>query len=80
LSVYSLSRPESRVSSAAMPRLLRPTEVADMLGVTVGWLANLRHQQRGIPFVKLETKAIRYRAEDVEAYLAASVVEPVKVA
>jgi excisionase family DNA binding protein len=45
-------------------RLLSPEEVAEMLGVPVGTLANWRYQGRGPAFVKIG-RHVRYRRSDV---------------
>lgn len=50
--------------------LARPAEVAEYLGVSVGALATQRYRGEGIPYVRLSARAIRYRWEDVEAWLA----------
>ncbi len=52
-----------------MNEYLTPKQLADFLQLTERTLANQRSEGRGIPFVKIE-KAVRYRAADVEAYLA----------
>lgn len=49
--------------------LLTPNEVADALGVTVGTLNNLRYRGEGPDFIKLGHRTIRYRQEDIEAWI-----------
>jgi len=54
--------------------LLTPQETAQILGVSMGTLAQWRSQRRGPPFVKIEGRLVRYRLADLEAYLASSLV------
>jgi hypothetical protein len=51
-----------------MIEFLTPKQLADLLQVTEGTLANQRTEGRGIPFVKIE-KAVRYRAVDLDEYM-----------
>ncbi|MGI6638399.1 MAG: helix-turn-helix domain-containing protein [Desulfobulbus sp.] len=54
-------------------RLLTPEETANMLGIQAQTLAAWRCKRRyPLRYVKLG-RAIRYRREDVEAFIAASV-------
>ncbi|WP_405436687.1 helix-turn-helix domain-containing protein [Streptomyces avidinii] len=53
--------------------LLKPRELAQELGVHVGTLANWRSQGIGPRYSKLSSSPqapVRYRREDVDAYLA----------
>lgn len=59
-------------------RLLKPSEVAPLLGVTTGYLANLRSRGEGISYVKVGS-AVRYRASHVARYIAANTVYTVEV-
>lgn len=70
---------EHRASLGADPkRLFRPNEVAEMLGVTEWCLRNWRHLgTKGPKFIKLGERFIRYRAADVEAWLAARETTPI---
>lgn len=54
-------------------RLLRPDEVAELLGVPVGTMANWRYQGRGPAFVKVG-RHVRYRRRDVDAWIDRHVV------
>ncbi|MFE9065041.1 helix-turn-helix transcriptional regulator [Streptomyces violaceusniger] len=52
--------------------LLKPKEVAAVLRVSVGTLANWRHQGVGPRYLKLSPAVnapVRYRDEDVTAYM-----------
>lgn len=54
-----------------MSHLLTETEVAKRIGMSVHWLRRKRWSGGGIPFCKLgERGAVRYRPEDVEAFIA----------
>lgn len=48
--------------------LLTADEVAQRFRLTVDTLSNQRRANVGLPFVKFETGAVRYRASDVIAY------------
>lgn len=53
--------------------LLTPAEVAQLLGVTVGWLASARCSGYGPPFVKFHRGRqgnVRYALAAVEAWIA----------
>ena len=67
---------ESPGSSRASARLLTPRQAAELLGVPESTLAQWRSQRRGPPYVKLESRLIRYRVAHLEAYLAEHVVQP----
>ncbi len=56
--------------------LLSPKQAAEFLGVSLDTLAQWRSQRRGPPYVKLEGRLVRYRAADLESYLAQHAVEP----
>lgn len=49
--------------------LATPPEVAEYLGCSVGQLAQLRYHGTGPVFVKPSGNRIRYRWEDVEAWV-----------
>lgn len=56
-----------------MSELLKETEVAPLIGMSVHWLRRKRWAGGGIPFIKLVDGvggAVRYRREDVEAFIA----------
>lgn len=59
------------------PKFLRPSDVSERWGISVGHLANLRVRGTGPTYLKLNNGAIRYRLSDLEAYEAASRVEAV---
>lgn len=56
-------------TSNAGERLLRPSEVAEFLNVTVSALENWRSRGGPLPFVRLSGRAVRYRQADVDAYV-----------
>lgn len=57
---------------------LRPSDLAERWGTSVGRLSNDRSAGRGVRYVRIGTR-ILYRLADVEAYEAARTVEPVGV-
>lgn len=54
-------------------RLLWPEQVAEMLGLPTGTLANRRYQGRGPAFVKIG-RHVRYRRSDVAGWVEERVV------
>jgi excisionase family DNA binding protein len=66
------------VMASAQPtaKLLTPKQAAEFLGVPDGTLAQWRSQRRGPVFIKLEGRLVRYRARDLETYIAERVVAP----
>jgi predicted DNA-binding transcriptional regulator AlpA len=69
---------ESRHGSTE-PRLLCDKEVAKFLGVSEVTLADWRRLKKGPPFVRLEGRMVRYRASDIEAWLAAQEIRPSRI-
>jgi hypothetical protein len=54
-----------------MSTLMKESEVALMIGLSVHWLRRMRWSGGGIPFIKLnERGSVRYRREDVEEFVA----------
>ncbi len=62
-------------SSIRLSVLLTPRQAAEFLSVRESTLAQWRSQQRGPLYIKLEGRLVRYRASDVEDYLARHAVE-----
>lgn len=62
-----------------VPELWSEKRTAEQLGVSPGSLRQDRHRGIGLPFVRLGRK-VRYRAEDVAAYIAAHTVTPEHIA
>lgn len=56
----------------AVPRLLTQKEAAALTRMSEKWLERDRWVERRIPFVKIG-RAVRYRAEDIAAYIDANV-------
>ena len=50
--------------------LLPPAVVAEALGLTTGHLAQMRYTGGGPKYIKVSGRAVRYRWEDVEAWIA----------
>ena len=55
-----------------MPQLLTPEQAAGYLGLSKQMLAQLRYSGKGATFRKLGTKTVRYRAEDLDAWVDAA--------
>ena len=63
------------------PRLWTPRELADYTGIPIRTLADWRTRRArirglGLPFVALSPHNVRYRDEDVEAFIAGRIVAP----
>ncbi|GGF45319.1 hypothetical protein GCM10010922_21290 [Microbacterium sorbitolivorans] len=63
------------------PRLWTPSELADYTGIPIRTLADWRTERArsrglGLPFVVLSSHNIRYRNEDVEAFITSHLVAP----
>lgn len=61
-------------AAAPISALLLPEEVAGITGLSVETLAQWRSQRKGIPFVKISRNCVRYRQDDLEAWLAERIV------
>lgn len=59
---------------AFMERLLSAKDVAEWTGLTVGHLAQLRYTGKGPCYVRLSSRRVAYRLEDVESWLEACTV------
>lgn len=57
--------------------LLEPKTLAKMLGLTVRALEAWRLRGEGPSFIRISSRCIRYRRQDVEAWLAARFISPV---
>ena len=53
----------------ALPVLLTETEAAKLIGFSIRTVQKWRMQGRGPKFVKVSSRAIRYRREDVDAWI-----------
>ena len=54
-------------------RSRNPAEAAAYIGVSRSWLAKARITGRGPRYVKIDTKTVVYRKQDLDAWLAARV-------
>jgi hypothetical protein len=61
--------------ATTVPALLTDPQVTELLGLPVGALRQDRYLSVGLPYVRIGHR-IRYRAEDVAAYIAANTVTP----
>ena len=55
--------------------LLTPRQASEFLGIPESTLAQWRSQRRGPPYIKLESRLIRYRRSDLEVYIGQHLVE-----
>jgi excisionase family DNA binding protein len=56
--------------------LLTTEQAAARTGLSVNTLMKHRKQNRGMPFLRIGGRTVRYRTADVEAYLIAQTVHP----
>lgn len=68
MSVISSKEQDQRANPSAISRLLNTPETADRIGTSVSYLNKLRCAGGGPVFVKMG-RLVRYRPEDVDAYL-----------
>lgn len=54
--------------------LLSADDVSRITGLSVETLAQWRSQRRGIPFLKVSRNCVRYRQQDLDAWLEARIV------
>ena len=52
-------------------KYLTETQVSRLVGLSRKTLQKARYEGTGIPFVRIGKRAVRYRVEEVEAYLEA---------
>lgn len=52
-----------------MGKLLTTEEAANFLGVSMAFLERDRWAGARVPFIKVGSRAVRYRREDLEAYV-----------
>jgi hypothetical protein len=55
-----------------LPSIMTAAELAPAIRVTVGALSQDRFQKRGIPYIRMGSRSIRYVRADVARYLAAN--------
>jgi excisionase family DNA binding protein len=60
--------PARKPTAAPAIRLLTPKEVAELLKVTVSWLAKARVRGEGPPYIRIG-RSVRYREEDLIDWL-----------
>jgi predicted DNA-binding transcriptional regulator AlpA len=53
-------------------RLISSRDAERMLGFASGFLAKKRVQGFGLPYVKLGSRAVRYRLSDIESFIGAN--------
>jgi predicted DNA-binding transcriptional regulator AlpA len=56
--------------------LLSTRDAAQRLGIAFGTLQNMRSRGEGPAFVRIGRKAVRYRIQDLDAYLAQHTIQP----
>ncbi len=56
-------------------RLFRTREAAEFLGVSEHTLHQMRFYKKGIPYIKIGSKSVRYRKRDLIEYIEKHVVD-----
>ncbi|MDQ5987906.1 MAG: hypothetical protein CSYNP_03654 [Syntrophus sp. SKADARSKE-3] len=59
-------------------RYLTEHEVAAVTGIAVSTLRNDRHLRRGIPYLKVGKRSIRYMTPDITGYMESLRIDPNK--
>ena len=54
---------------ANTPRYLTETQVSDLTGFALSTLRNWRFERRGIPYLRIGKRSIRYLYDDVVAFM-----------
>lgn len=62
-----MTQTQATPADTAHSDLLTPAQLAERWHVTIGHLANLRHQGEGIGYLKIGTR-VAYRYQDVVAF------------
>jgi len=62
---------QNNISELLKKPYLTEKEVAALTGRSVFTLRNERHLRRGIPYLKISARSIRYKLEDVQATMEA---------
>lgn len=57
-------------------KLLKTAEAAKYLSVSKAFLERDRWAGAKVPFIKIGSRAVRYRLQDLEAYILASTCKP----
>ncbi len=55
--------------------LLKEAEVKSESGFSLAWLRRCRLERRGLRYIKISRKMVRYRRQDIESYLDLHAVE-----
>jgi predicted DNA-binding transcriptional regulator AlpA len=69
-----LAKTPATKPAPCIDRLLEAAEVAAITGLSIETLAQWRSQRKGIPFVKISRNVVRYRQDDLDAFLNARIV------
>lgn len=56
-----------------LPELLTAKQLSEIIGISVDTLANDRYLRQGLPYIKIG-KRVRYRLDDVMAYIESKTV------
>ena len=64
------------MTSELLDELWDAKRTAEYLGTTEDVLARERQDRRGLPYVVIGQRRIRYRVSDIAAYVSANVVVP----
>lgn len=66
---------DTRYAEATGQPLLSEEQAADYLGVTPACLRQRRHREQPPSYIRISSRCVRYRPEDLEEFLEARTVE-----
>lgn len=75
---HGLERDGGKASTPAQTCLLDQQAAAKLLGLQPATLSWWRTTARGPRFIRISNRAVRYRPEDIEVFIAELAVEPAK--
>ena len=67
--MQSVSRPNNQEDTEMYAQLLNTQQAATILGVSKAFLERDRWAGARIPFIKVGSRAVRYRMSDIDAYI-----------
>jgi len=70
---YMLPQSYSKLEEAMQNELLTTSQAATLLGVSMAFLERDRWAGARIPFIKVGSRAVRYRQSDLDAYIESKV-------
>jgi len=60
---------ENNISELLKKPFLNEKETAELTGIAVSTLRNQRHLKQGVPYLKIGSRSVRYKLQDILAYM-----------